>query len=74
MTVVTPDLPTVVRDTLLHAVDVEIIQLPTLEVRGTPAIVLSDSGSNVIASWLGKLTPALEERVLKAVADHGRES
>ena len=72
--VVTLESPGAVRAALLASLDpdVDVRQVPELDFRGTPAIVLADGLNVVVASWLGQLSPALEQRVLNDVSTLAR--
>jgi hypothetical protein len=41
--------------------------MPRFEFEGTPAIVLVDVQNRVVASWLGWLSPKLEQKVINAI-------
>lgn len=71
--VITADPPDVVRVALSSALvhGGSVIQASLLNVRGTPAVVLVDSANRVVASWLGWLSPDLEDEVLGAVGRMG---
>jgi hypothetical protein len=49
-----------------------VIRVPRFEFEGTPAIVLVDAQNRVVASWLGWLSPKLEENVIDATEELAR--
>ncbi len=46
-----------------------VVQVPRFDFRGTPAIVLVDSNNHVAQSWLGWLSPELEQAVIDATGE-----
>lgn len=49
-----------------------VVQVPRFDFRGTPAIVLVDASNRVVTSWLGWLSPELEQTVIDATGELGQ--
>jgi len=67
--VLTLESPEVVRGILVTDQErhLDVVRMPHFEFRGTPAIVLVDAQNRVVASWLGWLSPKLEQKVINAI-------
>jgi hypothetical protein len=50
----------------------QVVRMSHFDFRGTPALVLVDSQNHVVASWLGRLSPRLEEKVIAAIEELAR--
>lgn len=50
----------------------DVVRLSHFDFRGTPALVLADSQNYVVGSWLGWLSPRLEEKVIRAIEELAR--
>lgn len=67
--VLTLESPEVVRGILVtdRVRHLDVVRMPQFEFGGTPAIVLVDAQNRVVASWLGWLSPKLEQKVINAI-------
>jgi hypothetical protein len=67
--VLTLESPEVVRGILVTDRErhLDVVRMPQFEFGGTPAIVLVDAQNRVVASWLGWLSPKLEQKVINAI-------
>lgn len=67
--VLTLETPEVVRAILAADQEphLDVVQMSHFDFRGTPAIVLVDTQNRVVASWLGRLCPRLEQEVIDAI-------
>jgi hypothetical protein len=67
--VITLQSPSVVRAIVVadEGHDVDVVQMPHFDFSGTPAVVLTDAQNRVVASWLGWLSPRLEQEVIAAI-------
>jgi len=55
-----------------EARQLDVVQMSYFDFSGTPAIVVADAENRVVSSWLGWLTPGLEQKVLDAIEELAR--
>jgi hypothetical protein len=72
--VLTVESPEAVRAVLMGGQDgpLEVVRMSHFDFRGTPGLVLVDAQNHVVASWLGWLSPRLEEKVMVAIEELAR--
>ena len=52
--------------------NVAIMRVADFDFPGTPALVFVDARNHVVASWLGWLSPTLEDEVIAAIEELAR--
>jgi hypothetical protein len=69
--VLTLESPDVVRAVLVadEGRHLDVVRMSHFDFSGTPAIVVVDAQNRVVASWLGWLSPGLEQRVINAIEE-----
>jgi hypothetical protein len=72
--VITLEPPAAVQATLRSALGHggTVVQVPRFDFRGTPAIVLVNASNRVVESWLGWLSPDLEQKVIDATGERAK--
>jgi hypothetical protein len=52
--------------------ELDVVQVSDFDFLGTPAIVVTNAESRVVSSWLGWLSPGLEQKVIDAIEELAR--